>query len=99
MVRDDLLTRNSESDQTQTPERICRISSDPGIADLSMHRKLLKSQKRGEQQNRCARCSSELPEKNAVLDRIEAMKGYTRENTRLLCPACDVAVQEERGYS
>ena len=64
-----------------------------------MHRKLLKAQKRGEQQDRCARCASELPEKNAVLDRIEAMKGYTRENTRLLCPACDVAVQEERGYS
>ena len=64
-----------------------------------MHRKVLKAQKRGEQRNLCARCSSELPEKNAVLDRIEAMKGYTRENTRLLCPACDVAVQEERGYA
>jgi ribosomal protein L44E len=64
-----------------------------------MHRKLLKARKRGEQQGKCARCSAELPEKNTVLDRIEAMKGYTRENTRLLCPSCDVAIQEERGYS
>ena len=64
-----------------------------------MQRKLLKAQKRGEQHNRCARCTNDLPEKNAVLDRIEAMKGYTRENTRLLCPTCDIRIQEERGYS
>jgi ribosomal protein L44E len=64
-----------------------------------MHRKLLKAQKRGEQHGRCARCSDELPEKNAVLDRVEAMKGYTPENTRLLCPSCDAAIQEERGYA
>jgi hypothetical protein len=64
-----------------------------------MHRKLLKAQKRGQQKNQCAICASELPDKNAVLDRVEAMKGYTTENTRLLCPACDVAVQEQRGYT
>jgi len=64
-----------------------------------LQRKLLKAQKRGEQGNRCALCANELPEKNAVLDRIEAMKGYTAGNTRLLCPACDLSVQEQRGYS
>lgn len=64
-----------------------------------MHRKLLKSSKRGEQQNRCAVCQGELPSKNAVLDRLEAMKGYTAENTRLICPECDVKIQTERGYA
>ena len=64
-----------------------------------MHRKILKAQKRGEQGNHCAACSGELPEKNAVLDRPEAMGGYTVENTRLLCPTCDVRIQQERHYS
>lgn len=64
-----------------------------------MHRKLLKAIKRGEQRNKCAQCGCDLPERNAVLDRLEAMKGYTRENTRLICPACDARIQEERKYS
>ncbi len=64
-----------------------------------MQRKLLKMNKRIEQNNGCALCRGELPERNAVLDRIEAMKGYTKENTRLLCPPCDQRVQEERGYA
>lgn len=64
-----------------------------------MQRKLLKARLRAEQKSLCARCRETLPEKNAVLDRIEAMKGYTPENTRLLCPACDIAQQEERGYA
>jgi len=64
-----------------------------------MLRKLLKATKRGEQRNRCAVCGEQLPAKNAILDRIEAMKGYTRENTRLICPQCDTRVQEERKYS
>ncbi|HEX7679757.1 MAG TPA: hypothetical protein VF713_16625 [Thermoanaerobaculia bacterium] len=63
------------------------------------HRKLLKATKRGEQQNKCAVCQKELPAKNAVLDRHEAMKGYTAENTRLICPECDVQIQTERGYA
>jgi ribosomal protein L44E len=62
-------------------------------------RKLLKATKRGEQRNKCAVCCEELPAKNAVLDRIEAMKGYTAENTRLICPQCDTRVQEARKYS
>jgi hypothetical protein len=35
----------------------------------------------------------------AVLDRIEAMAGYTAENTRLIHPECDTAVQRSRGYA
>jgi len=64
-----------------------------------MQRKLLKARLRAEQYGRCPICQSDLPEKNAVLDRIEAMKGYTPENTRLLCPACDIRQQKERGYA
>lgn len=63
------------------------------------HRRHLKSRKRKAQENRCARCSEELPLRGAVLDRIEAMLGYTPENTRLLCHTCDREVQAERGFA
>ncbi len=58
----------------------------------------LKAFKRGQQNNKCAMCSCELPEKYATLDRFEAMKGYTPENTRLICRDCDERIQKERGY-
>ena len=61
-------------------------------------RRTLKAYKRGEQKGKCAVCETILPEKYAVLDRLEAMLGYTKENTRLICSACDIKVQEERGY-
>lgn len=64
----------------------------------TMHRVKLKALKRGEQQGLCALCTDPLPEKGAVLDRLEAMLGYVAENTRLICPSCDRKVQEERGY-
>ena len=64
-----------------------------------MHRVMLKMQKRLEQANRCAICSVMLPDPGAVLDRLEAMGGYTKENTRLLCPACDTVEQQKRGYA
>src|SRR5207249_2365341 len=64
-----------------------------------MHRVKLKALKRGEQSGRCALCGEPLPERNAVLDRTEAMLGYTPENTRLLCPRCDHNVQVERGFA
>ena len=61
-------------------------------------RRALKAFKRGEQGGKCALCKAPLPEKNAVLDRLEAMLGYTPQNTRLICGPCDRKVQEERGY-
>ena len=64
-----------------------------------MQRQLLKAKLAGKQNGRCVRCGDALPEKGAVLDRLEAMSGYTEENTRLLCPPCDIAVQEERSYT
>ena len=54
-----------------------------------MQRRALKTFKRKEKGGRCAECQGELPKTNVVLDRLEAMKGYTKENTRLLCRDCD----------
>ena len=62
-------------------------------------RKQLKAYKRGEQKGRCAECGLELPETNVVLDRIEAMAGYTPENTRLICKECDFKLQASRGFA
>ncbi len=61
-------------------------------------RRKLKELKRIDQNNKCVICGASLPEKYVVLDRLEAMKGYTQENTRLLCQTCDTQVQIERGY-
>jgi ribosomal protein L44E len=63
-----------------------------------MQRRKLKDLKRAEQDNKCAVCHASLPARYVVLDRIEAMKGYTAENTRLICQTCDTKVQIERGY-
>src|SRR5436305_9062600 len=61
-----------------------------------MQRKLLKAHLLARQHGNCASCHDPLPSKGAVLDRHEAMKGYTPENTQLLCPACDTQQQESR---
>jgi ribosomal protein L44E len=66
--------------------------------DNPTNRRILKEVKRAIQQNKCATCAKTLPQRNAVLDRFEAMKGYTEDNTRLICPECNIQIQEERGY-
>ena len=58
----------------------------------------LKAFLRGAQGNNCPVCYKALPDKYAVLDRLEAMKGYVAENTRLICPNRDTNLQRERGY-
>ncbi len=67
--------------------------------DKPMVRRQLKALKRGEQKGICPCCQKPLPEKYCVLDRFEAAKGYTPENTRLICQACDVASQVSKGYA
>jgi hypothetical protein len=59
----------------------------------------LKEYKRGEQANLCAICKGVLPEKGAELDRLDGMKPYTKENTRLLCQPCHIEDQASRGFS
>ena len=62
------------------------------------HRKTLKEIKRRQQTGRCAECRGLLPDRYAVLDRLDAQRGYTEGNTRLLCPDCDTRIQTQRGY-
>jgi ribosomal protein L44E len=63
-----------------------------------MARRALKKLKRREQNGRCALCPAQLPTKGAVMDRLEAMDGYTPANTRLLCTECDSNIQAKRGF-
>lgn len=67
--------------------------------DKPTFRRRLKAAKRKEQDGKCVMCNELLPEKYCVLDRIDAAAGYTRENTRLICPKCDVETQVKRGYA
>jgi len=63
------------------------------------HRKLLKLKKMIQQSSKCAICNDVLPDKYSVLDRLNAIGGYTIENTRLIHAECDTKVQSERGYA
>ncbi|HEX6375106.1 MAG TPA: hypothetical protein VFZ91_05245 [Allosphingosinicella sp.] len=67
--------------------------------DKPAHRNKIKRLKRVEQDGCCPLCGDALPEKYAVLDRFDAVKGYTVENTRLIHQKCDARVQAERGYA
>ncbi len=62
-------------------------------------RRKLKDQKWKEQRGLCALCGKELPTTYTVLDRLDAIDGYTKENTRLIHQECDVAHQASRGYA
>lgn len=62
-------------------------------------RRKLKSQKWKEQRGLCALCQEELPETHSVLDRMNAVDGYTRDNTRLIHQECDVRHQASKGYA
>lgn len=50
-----------------------------------MHRRKIKLLKFKEQNGLCAECGKPLPTRDTILDRLDAMKGYTVENTRLMC--------------
>lgn len=62
------------------------------------HRRALKRRKYALQNGICLSCRETLPAKDAVLDRLEAMPGYTDENTRLLCRPCDLHIQTNRQF-
>ena len=64
-------------------------------------RKSLKRRKLIAQEGKCAICGTALPPGGlgAVLDRLNAMDGYTDANTRLLCRDCDLKTQRERAFT
>ncbi len=53
------------------------------------------------QKGLCAKCNKPLPllARGAVLDRKDAMAGYTVENVTLICRACDDELQESRSFT
>jgi len=63
------------------------------------YRAALKRKKRIEQNGLCKICQTSLPESGAILDRLEAMKGYTIENTQLLCGPCDLDKQRNLKFT
>jgi hypothetical protein len=62
-------------------------------------RKALKKRKAREQDGICPECNTALPESNNVLDRSQAMVGYTPENIRLICRQCDIKIQSRRRFT
>jgi len=63
------------------------------------HRKKLKSRKWREQDGKCTLCDNLVAERYSELDRVDAMKGYTPENTRLLCHQCHIDDQRQKKYT
>src|SRR6267143_1926118 len=63
-----------------------------------MVRRRIKELKRRAQDGLCFLCRDPLPDKYAVLDRLDAVGGYTEENTRLICERCDRDVQAQRAF-
>jgi len=62
-------------------------------------RNKIKALKRIVQGGLCAICQKPLPKSHAELDRMEAIKGYTIENTRLVHHDCHIEDQQKKGYS
>jgi len=64
-----------------------------------MERRRLKQFKMKEQGGICPLCKEALPERGAVLDRAQAIDGYTADNTRLIHADCDTAQQASKDYT
>jgi len=64
-----------------------------------MQRKMLKLKKMVAQNGKCALCGKDLPERGSELDRFDAVKGYTSENTKLVCHECHRAEQEKKAWA
>jgi len=67
--------------------------------DKPMIRRALKTRKRKEQGGLCTVCNKELPDRYTVLDRLNAVDGYTPENTRLIHQQCDINSQISKRYA
>ena len=64
-----------------------------------MQRRKLKADKLLQQGGKCAECGKQfLESEETELDRINAMKGYTKDNTRLIHHVCHRRIQSEKGF-
>jgi hypothetical protein len=63
-----------------------------------MLRRRLKKLKWEEQDRRCAKCGEGMPLTYSVLDRFNAVDGYTSVNTQLIHAACDYEAQAANKY-
>lgn len=63
-------------------------------------RAALRLRKMGEQQGLCKICNKPLPARgfDAILDKLDGMKGYSDSNVRLIHRSCDLTIQAERGF-
>lgn len=64
-----------------------------------VQRRELKKKKWKDQNGLCAECGSPLPLRYSVLDRLNAIDGYTATNARLIHPECDYKAQQAKGYT
>ena len=64
-----------------------------------MQRRNLKRKKMAAQKGICPICGKQLPQKGAELDRLSAMKGYTEQNTRLVCHGCHREDQAKKKFA
>ena len=63
-----------------------------------MDRKRLKLRKWRAQGEACFACKQPMAMAYAILDRHEAIGGYTAENTDLICVGCDTGRQASKNY-
>jgi len=64
-----------------------------------MQRRKLKTEKLLQQGAKCAECGKQfLESEEPELDRIDAVKGYTKDNTRLIHHECHRRKQLEKGF-
>jgi len=78
-----------------------KLAKDLGYLERGtpMQRRQLKAKKRKKQNGLCAICGKPMPEKGAELDRFEARRGYTSQNTRLVHHECHIEDQEKKKYA
>lgn len=63
------------------------------------HRTKLKADKWQQQNGLCKLCHKPVDQKHSELDRADPVKGYTRDNTRLVHHDCHVEDQRRKGFA
>jgi hypothetical protein len=80
-------------------QSIQRLSGDDSEPQFAIRRKIAKELSYDERGKPTQRKPLPLLARGAVLDRQNAMAGYTVENVKLICRACDDELQEARSFT